>query len=239
MMVAGLPGRVLAGSSASRRGTCCGGRAFTDQLPAGIELGLDERLAAGTADVMVVDEIEDLLDHRPAGVLPIFRVNKPDGKGDSAGGSRNLSGSRTPPHPRTNRPALRVIVQSAQGFGSGLGDGVVIVDSTSADPDRSDDVTAVVAQRNTTGEGDQPAVGYFDVVEGATGLGQNTQLTGVHVEQARGLGLLDGDVDAAKPRAVHPAKGLEVSSGVDHGNVHQRSELLGLAQCLIDDDVHL
>ena len=49
--------------------------------------------------------------------------------------------------------------------------------------------------RDAAREGDQPAVGMLDVVERAAGLRELADLAGGHVEEARGLRFLDGDVN--------------------------------------------
>src|SRR5260370_42504861 len=48
------------------------------------------------------------------------------------------------------------------------------------------------------------------------------------IESTGGKCLLDGDVDAAKPCAIHPNVGDEVASCICDGNVHWLSNFLGL-----------
>src|SRR6187549_2016768 len=48
----------------------------------------------------------------------------------------------------------------------------------------------------------------------AARLGHRADVAGVHVEEPRGPCLLDRNVDAAQPGAVHPAECFEVPAGV-------------------------
>lgn len=57
----------------------------------------------------------------------------------------------------------------------------------------------------------------LDVVEGSARLRQFADFAGVHVEAARGPGLLARNVGTADPHLVHPEKSLLIRSGVDDG----------------------
>jgi hypothetical protein len=77
------------------------------------------------------------------------------------------------------------------------------------------------------------------VVEGAAGLGEFTDVAGVHIEVACSFGFLDRDIDGAEPGAVLADEGLEVSAGVDHGDVHLGFDFSGLGHGGDHDEVGL
>ena len=79
---------------------------------------------------------------------------------------------------------------------------MVIVDGAAANPDRADDLSTGVLQWHAAGKGDQAPVGDLDVVERAARLGQFADLSGVHIEEPSGPGLLGGDVNASQPGSV-------------------------------------
>jgi hypothetical protein len=54
------------------------------------------------------------------------------------------------------------------------------------------------------------------------------QIFGGNVEGAGRVGLIDGDIDAAQPRAIHAHVGNEIASLVGHGDVHWLTYLLRL-----------
>src|SRR5574337_503561 len=87
--------------------------------------------------------------------------------------------------------------RSAQALRTGLSHDVIVLHDAPTDPDGADDFAVAVTQRNSAREGDEPAVGYLDVVQRATRLRQRPEVTGVHVEVPRRAGLSDRNVDAA------------------------------------------
>jgi hypothetical protein len=62
---------------------------------------------------------------------------------------------------------------------------VIVFYAASTHADCSDDL-AVELQRDAAWEGDQAIVGHFDVVQRAARLGCGAEVSGVHVEEARG-----------------------------------------------------
>src|SRR6185436_18415231 len=110
--------------------------------------------------------------------------------------------------------------------GSGLGDRRVLVAVAAADADRADDL-AVALERDAAGEDDHPSlVGLLDAVELASGLGLLGEVRRRQIERARRVRLVDRDVDAADPRAVHADVGYEVAAGVDDGDVLRLADLV-------------
>jgi hypothetical protein len=105
---------------------------------------------------------------------------------------------------------------------------VVLFAGTAADTDRADDF-AILFQRDAAGEDhDAAVVGGIDAEELAAGLGVGGEVFGGGVEGAGGVGLLDRDVDAAEPGAVHADVGDEVAAGVGDGDVHGLTDCGGL-----------
>src|SRR5882757_10108024 len=48
------------------------------------------------------------------------------------------------------------------------------------------------------------------------------------IERLRGEGLVDGDVDAAKPHPIHAHESHEIGAGIDDGDIHRLADLLRL-----------
>ena len=74
----------------------------------------------------------------------------------------------------------------------------------------------------------------LDVVERSAGLREFSDFTGVHVEETRGAGLFDGDIDRTEPCPVHACKRFQVGAGVDDGDVHLDADLTRL----LKRDIH-
>ena len=102
--------------------------------------------------------------------------------------------------------------------------GVIVFNRVAGDANRTDDLALCIFERYAAGEGDQPAVRVLDVIQRAARLRELTNLAGVHVEVASRACFLHRDVDRTKPCAVHPGERLEVDAGVDHGNIHLRTD---------------
>jgi hypothetical protein len=64
--------------------------------------------------------------------------------------------------------------------------------------------------------------------EGCAGLCFLGEALGRKIEHSRGEGLVDRNVDAANPGAVHADMGHEISAGVDDGDVARRFDLCRL-----------
>src|SRR5438128_9504035 len=82
---------------------------------------------------------------------------------------------------------------------TGRGHSVVILDGASADADRTDDFSFGGLKRKASGESDESTVGYLDVEQRASRLGELADRSGCHVEVPGSAGLLDGNVNAAEP----------------------------------------
>src|SRR5687768_5376929 len=90
-----------------------------------------------------------------------------------------------------------------EGHRPGLGDFVVLVGRSAADPDRTDDL-AVCLQGDAPGKDNDPApVRLRDTEQRLLGLAHGRQLLGRDVEGAGGPRLVLCDLNAAQPGAVH------------------------------------
>jgi hypothetical protein len=58
-------------------------------------------------------------------------------------------------------------------------------------------------------------------------------------EGLRGEGLVDGDVDAAKPRPIHPRERREVGAGINDRDIHRLADLLRLHNPHFNDPLGL
>jgi hypothetical protein len=107
----------------------------------------------------------------------------------------------------------------------GRGDGVVLTATAAADPDGADD-RSVTPQRNTASEDhDSPVVGYMDPKELLARLAVFGELRRRNVECARRKRLVDGDVDTADPRAVHPNMAHQIPADIDARRVMAAAEI--------------
>src|SRR3954447_6939846 len=123
----------------------------------------------------------------------------------------------------------------SEGRDGRLGDRGVLLAVAAADAHRADDL-AVALERDAAGEDhDTAPVGLLDAVELATGLRIGTELGRRQVERPRRERLVDRDVDAADPRAVHAHVRDEVAAGVDDRDVLR---LPDLARALLSGGRH-
>ena len=91
-----------------------------------------------------------------------------------------------------------------KGGGPGLGDSLILHTRPAADAD-SPHHFPVPLQRDSTGEDhDAAVVARMNPVELVTGLAQLPQFPGLDIEGARGPRLVDRNVDAPHPGAIHP-----------------------------------
>src|SRR5579859_6354436 len=90
------------------------------------------------------------------------------------------------------------------------------------------DYFAILLEGNAAGEDhDLAVVGGVNSEELAPRLRMRRQVFGGDVEGARGVGLFDGDIDAADPSAVHAGVSDEVAAGVGYGDVHGLADFGG------------
>src|ERR1700739_543273 len=68
----------------------------------------------------------------------------------------------------------------------------------------------------------------MDAEELAPRLAVATKFQGRDIESLRGEGLVDGDVDAAKPRPIHTHKRRKVGASIDDRDVHRLTSFLRL-----------
>ena len=87
-------------------------------------------------------------------------------------------------------------------------------------------VPSAVLSGTPPGKVISPPLETLDLVQRPAGLAELADFAGGHVEEAGRAGLLDRDVDAAQPGAVHADERLEVAAGVDHRDVHRQLQLL-------------
>ena len=71
-------------------------------------------------------------------------------------------------------------------------------------------------------------VRYVDAEELVSRLAVAAKLQRRDIEGLRGEGLVDGDVDAAKPRPIHAHESREVGACIDDGNIHRLADFLRL-----------
>src|SRR5262249_6059027 len=105
-----------------------------------------------------------------------------------------------------------------------LDDGDVLLDGSGACADGADDLSVDDNRNTATEDDDLPVVRLLDAVQRLTGLRELGEQGRRLVEDARGSGLVDGQVDAAYQRAVLAHEGEQVASTVDDGDVVRDSE---------------
>src|ERR1700730_6313809 len=112
---------------------------------------------------------------------------------------------------------------------------LILTAAAAADPDRADD-HPVAPQRNAACEDHDPyMIGVLDSVELLAWLAVLREGGSRDAECARGIWLIEVDVDAAYPRAVHPHMAHQIAAGVDHGNIHGLADLACLGfRCSAD-----
>jgi hypothetical protein len=102
---------------------------------------------------------------------------------------------------------------------------MILLAAATANSDGAD-YFAVSLQGNAAREDHDPAaVRSVDSEELAAGLGVFRQIFRCNVECSRGKGLVDGDIDAAKPGAIHADMSHQIASRVGYGNVHGLTDL--------------
>ena len=83
--------------------------------------------------------------------------------------------------------------------------------------------------RDAACEDHHPAVvRYVDAEELVARLAVAAKLQRRDIECLRGEGLVDGDVDAAKPRPIHAHESREIGAGIDDRDIHRLADLLRL-----------
>src|SRR6202030_3086283 len=96
-----------------------------------------------------------------------------------------------------------------------VGPRLVLLAAAAADADGADDL-AVHLERDAAREDHHPVVvRYVDAEELVARLAVAAKLKRRDIEGLRREGLVDGDVDAAKPRPIHAHEGREIGAGID------------------------
>src|SRR5271163_3089970 len=110
----------------------------------------------------------------------------------------------------------------------GFGDSLVLCAAATAYTDGAYDL-AILLDRNATREDHHPGVvRYVDAEELVSRLAVAAKLQRRDIEGLRGEGLVDGDIDAAKPRPIHARKRCQVGACIDDGNIHRLADFLRL-----------
>src|SRR5215212_1571713 len=109
-----------------------------------------------------------------------------------------------------------------------FGDLLVLLHSPGAHPDGAQDLP-VTHQRDATREDNEATAVRFAQAEDRTlWPGYLLQVRRLLLEGDSGVGLVDGDSDAADERAVHPDVGLEVAARIHDRYVHRLPDLPSL-----------
>src|SRR5271165_6006490 len=108
-----------------------------------------------------------------------------------------------------------------------FGDGMILLAGPSADANGPDDLTVLLEWNAACEDHDLAVVRGVDTEELAAGLRVRREVFGGDIEGARGVGLLDRDVDRTDPRAVHAHVGDEIAARVSDGDVHGLADLGG------------
>src|SRR6201999_3329642 len=107
-----------------------------------------------------------------------------------------------------------------------LGHRLVLLAAAAADADSAHD-QAVQLDRNATSEDHHPGmVRHVDAEELVFWLAVAAKLQRRDIKGLRREGLVDGDVDAAKPRPIHARKCREIGAGIDDRDIHGLTDLL-------------
>jgi hypothetical protein len=105
---------------------------------------------------------------------------------------------------------------------------LVLLAAAAADANSAHDL-AVRLDGNATRENHHPGmVRYVDAEELVSRLAVAAKLQRRDIEGLRSEGLVDGDVDAAKPRPIHAHESRQVGACIDDGNIHRLADFLRL-----------
>jgi hypothetical protein len=110
----------------------------------------------------------------------------------------------------------------------GFGNLQILIDSTAAGTERPDDHISHF-HRHTAPENDHLLViGAVYSKEWLPRLRHFCQILRRHVERAGGPGLVNGNIDAPQPSAIHADMRNQPAAGVNDGDVVRDAEILGL-----------
>jgi hypothetical protein len=106
-----------------------------------------------------------------------------------------------------------------------------LIATAAADTDGADD-RSIPLQGDPTGEDhDAPVVRCVDAKELLARLAVFGELRGFDIEGARRERLVDRDIDAADPGAVHSDMAHQISTRVDDGDVHRLADFARFGFC--------
>src|SRR3984957_10044085 len=118
-----------------------------------------------------------------------------------------------------------LLVPLTEGRRARFGDRLVLLARTAAYANRAHDFSSALQRYAACEDHDAAFVRGVDTKEVAARLREGRQIPGGNIEGTRGECLLDRNVDAAEPRAVHAYVSDEIASAVRNSDVH------GLANC--------
>jgi hypothetical protein len=115
---------------------------------------------------------------------------------------------------------IQDLVASSKGFRSSFGHRVVLIAGSAAHSDSSQHFSPLL-ERDASGKNhDLAVIGCMDAKKLSTRLRMGGEIFGGDVEGARGVSLLDRNVDAAEPGAIHADVGDQVAAFIRDGDVH-------------------
>src|SRR5262245_13127308 len=104
---------------------------------------------------------------------------------------------------------------------------MILIPRASTDTDRAHHV-AIALQRNSAGENhDLAVIGSVNSEELPAGLGVRRQILGCYIKGAGSERLVDRNIDAADPGAIHAHVSDKVSAAIGYGDVHGLSDFFG------------
>jgi len=109
----------------------------------------------------------------------------------------------------------------------GLGNTLVLLAGSPADPDRADDPLTAPEWHPASEDHHASVVRGVNAEERASRLTVFGKVSRAHVERTGCEGLVDGNVDCTDPGAIHPGVRDETSAGIDHGDVHGLADRQG------------
>jgi hypothetical protein len=116
---------------------------------------------------------------------------------------------------------------------------LVLLAAAAADANSAHDL-AVRLDGNATRENHHPGmVRYVDAEELVSRRAVAAKLQRRDIEGLRSEGLVDGDVDAAKPRPIHAHESRQVGACIDDGNIHRLADFLRLHDPSANDSLRL
>jgi hypothetical protein len=108
---------------------------------------------------------------------------------------------------------------------------LVLISIAAADPDCAGDCSTTPQWNAAREDHHAPVVRCVDPKELPAGLTIFGELRGFYIEGARRERLVDRNIEAADPGAVHPDMAHQIPAGIDDGDVHRLTDFVRFGFC--------